>query len=298
MRFSLLLATLNRTVEMRPLLDSLAAQTWRDFELVVIDQNADSRLEEILLPYRHRFEIRHLRSARGHSRALNFGLIHAAGDLVAFPDDDCWYDPGTLARVAAYFHSHPESSGLTGREVVAPEFTTGSRWDWRTGPINRTNIWQRAITFTIFVRRRAAVEYAFDETLGIGAGTQWGAGEETDYLLQLLNGGHRIEYDPTLTVWHQGRTGRFTAEVYNKANHYARGIGRVLRINRFPLHLVAYHLIRPFGGTVLALARGRVRQSLYHWAILRGRAAGWAAAPPSERAESLRTPVPDRGANV
>ena len=71
MRFSLLLATLNRTVEMRPLLESLAAQTWRDFELVVIDQNADGRLEEILRPYRTHFEIRHLRSARGHSRALD-----------------------------------------------------------------------------------------------------------------------------------------------------------------------------------------------------------------------------------
>src|SRR5262245_18066114 len=182
MRFSLLLATLSRTAEMQPFLDSLASQTWRDFELIVVDQNSDSRLDDVLEPYQDRFEIRRLRCARGHSRALNFGLAHATGDFVGFPDDDCWYNPDTLERVAAFFQRHPESSGLTGREIVKPEFSSGGRWDLRPGRLTRGNVWRRAITFTIFLRRRAATGVAFDETLGVGAGSQWGAGEETDYL--------------------------------------------------------------------------------------------------------------------
>jgi glycosyltransferase involved in cell wall biosynthesis len=298
MRFSLLLATLDRTTEMLPFLDSLASQTWRDFELIVIDQNCDARLEDILERYRGRFEIRRLHCHRGHSRALNLGLAHAAGDVVAFPDDDCWYDHDTLERVAAYFLTHPESSGLTGREIVGAGYTSGSRWDRRPGRITPANVLRRAITFTIFLRREVAARFAFDETLGIGAGSPWGAGEETHYLLQLLGDGRVIDYDPALTVWHQGRSGGFTAEIYAKAHHYAMGIGRVLRLNRFPFPLVTYHFLRPLGGVFLALARGRGRQSVYHWAIFRGRMKGWAAPPPSVRAEAVRHALPSRRANV
>jgi glycosyltransferase involved in cell wall biosynthesis len=298
MRFSLLLPTLNRTVEMQPLLDSLALQTWRDIELIVIEQNCDARLDEILEPYRRRFEMRRLRCLRGHSRALNLGLAHAGGDLVAFPDDDCWYDPDTLESVALFFQRSPEWSGLTGREIVKPEFNSGSRWDRRAGCVTRGNVWRRAITFTIFLRREAAASGAFDETLGIGAGSPWGAGEETHYLLQLLDDGHAIHYDPSLTVWHQGRSGRFTADIYAKAHHYAMGIGRVLRIGGFSLPLAAYHCARPLGGVLVSLVRGRGRQSLYHWVIFRGRLKGWATSPRTICADAVGDPFPSRRANV
>ena len=39
-------------------------------------------------------------SARGLSRARNAGLRMIAGDIVSFPDDDCWYPPDLLQRVA------------------------------------------------------------------------------------------------------------------------------------------------------------------------------------------------------
>lgn len=297
MRFSLLLPTLNRTVEMLPLLESLTSQTWRNFELIVIDQNADARLDGILDPFLGRFEVRRLVCSRGHSRALNLGLAHATGEMVAFPDDDCWYNPDTLERVAAFFQRSPESSGLTGREVVKPEFNSGSRWDRHPGRVTRENVWRRAITFTIFLRREVAANFRFDETLGIGAGSPWGAGEETHYLLQLLGSGHPIQYDPNLTIWHQGRSGEFTSEIYAKAHHYAMGIGRVLRISGFPLPLAAYHLMRPLGGAIISLACGRGRRSLYHWVIFRGRVKGWAS-PQSVRGEAVTEALPGRRANV
>ena len=58
MRFSLIVATLNRTDELGTLLESLNRQDHRDFEVIVIDQNADQRLVPLLRPFEKRLEIR------------------------------------------------------------------------------------------------------------------------------------------------------------------------------------------------------------------------------------------------
>src|SRR5258707_4338024 len=152
MFISILLATLGRTREVHQFLRSLTFQTWRKFEVLVIDQNPDERLAEIVEQYAGEFRISRIQSERGHSKAFNVGLPQVSGDIVAFPDDDCWYDPDLLERVAGILHAHPQWSGLTGREIVEPGFTSGGRWDSRPGKLTRANVWRRAISFFIFLR--------------------------------------------------------------------------------------------------------------------------------------------------
>lgn len=279
MRYSILLATLDRTRELHHFFVSLAAQTCKDFEVLIIDQNSDDRVEGVMAQYAGQFPIRRVRSARGHSRAFNTGLAQVSGDIVAFPDDDCWYDPNLLERVAALLETHPEWSGITGREVVEPGYISGGRWDPSAGRLSRTNIFRRAITFSMFLRGKVAQKYMFDEALGVGAGTPWGAGEETDYLLSMIKEGHVIVYDPSIPIWHQGRSGPYSPETYRKARRYGMGMGRVLRKHCFPLRSVAHHLIRPAGGALLSLAAGNLSKARYHWSIFAGRADGWFLTP-------------------
>jgi glycosyltransferase involved in cell wall biosynthesis len=50
MRFSLIVATIGRTAELRSLFESPAVQTHRDFEVIVVDQNPDDRVVQTLAP--------------------------------------------------------------------------------------------------------------------------------------------------------------------------------------------------------------------------------------------------------
>src|SRR5919197_5997586 len=64
----LVVATLGRSDELARLLDSLERQTHQRFRLVVVDQNADDRVDAVLAG-RDALEVLRLRSAPGLSRA-------------------------------------------------------------------------------------------------------------------------------------------------------------------------------------------------------------------------------------
>jgi len=276
MRFSLILATVGRVEEPKSFLASLDSQTYRDFELIVVDQNPGDRLEAILQPYRKSFSILHLRSAKGLSRARNVGLKYISGDIVAFPDDDCWYPPDLLRRVFRFFQEHPDTDGLTGCSVDESGELSNGRWDTSVGVLDRFNVWRRGISFSIFLKTQVVREIAnFDETLGAGARTRWGSGEETDYLLRALKAGFRLYYDPSFAVYHPRSMERYDESDLKKALRYGCGMGRVLRKHRYPLWFVAYYWLRPLGGAILALGKGNIGKARYYWATLKGRFFGW-----------------------
>jgi glycosyltransferase involved in cell wall biosynthesis len=288
MRFSLILATLRRTPELTRLLDSLCEQTHKDFELVVVDGGRDSGLGEVLQTYVGRLDWRYAGSAIGHSRALNLGLRHAQGDVVAFPDDDCWYDRTLLEQVAKQLVAHPEWAGVSGRSVTESGDPCHLRWDRRPGHISPRNVWRRSITISLFLRRHVTEDVKFDERVGVGAGTFWGAGEETDFVLQILGRGGRLQFEPAITVYHpEWNDDSYTAAVCAKARSYNRGFGRVLKKHYAPA-FIAWQLTRPLGGLLLSALSLRIGKARYHWAIFAGRAEGWIYAP---RKRGNRSPV-------
>lgn len=278
MRFSMVLATVGRTEELERFLASLREQTYGDFELVVVDQNPDDRLSPILGAYGNGFSILHVRTAsRGLSRARNLGLKYASGDVLAFPDDDCRYPRDLLARVARIFVERPALDCLTGRSVDEEGSTSSGRFAAEAGPVGKLGVWGRGISYTIFARARSVRGMRFDESLGAGAGTAWGSGEETDYLLKLLGRGGRLYYDPDLLVVHPSFVPPYDARARRKAYAYGCGMGYLLRRHDYPLRARAMRLVRPLGGVVLSAASLRGAKAGYHWSIFRGRLRGLAA---------------------
>ena len=203
-RFSLIVCTVTRTAELEAFLGSLAAQKQPPaFEVIVVDQNPDDRLAPLLDRCRGRFPVRRLRSEIGLSRARNVGLAAASGDIVAIPDDDCTYPPDLLHRLAAYFDANPGCDGVS--TLVTDRDGSFSAGGYMAGSplaIDRGNIWRTAVSPSIFVRRSVVGEVRFDETLGVGSGTVYGSGEESDFLLQLLEHHRRLDYRPEFVVHH------------------------------------------------------------------------------------------------
>lgn len=275
MKFSLIMATLGRTREIERFLISLDAQSHRDFELIVVDQNPDARVSALLKAHRPQFPVLHLRSERGISQARNIGIEHVTGDVLGFPDDDCWYPPHLLKKVEQFLCAHGEAEGITGR-VIDERGTFDARFDSSPGFLNRSNVWQRTAAVCLFLRSYVIEPIGgFDKTLGPNSGTMWGGGEDIDYSLCALRAGFKIYYDPALVVFHPNPLKDGYRSAVGRAYSYGAGIGRVWRKHEYPIWLVAYYLLRPAGGTLLSLITARLDKARYHWSAFRGRLRGW-----------------------
>jgi GT2 family glycosyltransferase len=274
----IIVATVGRTDELRRLVESIGAQTYRPVRLIVVDQNEDERVAQILERLPEELPTLRLRSARGLSRARNVGLKAVEGEFVAFADDDCWYGPDLLERVTTFLQEHPDYGGITTRlsdETGAP--STG-HWHRSPGPLNRSNVFFRATSCTMFLRRAVIEEVgAFDEDLGIGAETDFLSGEETDYLLRALASGFEVWYDPSLCVFHPTRRLRHDRESVRAARRFGMGLGRVLRKHAYPWWYAAYQAGGAIWGAVVGIARGRPFDARFQLSVARGRIAGWRA---------------------
>jgi hypothetical protein len=157
-------------------------------------------------------------------------------------------------------------------------------WDLKPGLIGRYSVWRRAISFSFFLRgATAAAVGGFAEDLGLGSGTQWGSGEESDYLLRAIEAGFTIQYEPSLFVHHESP--RFAGGEAGRRSAYVRGLGHgeVLRRHRYPLWFAAYRVFQLVAGSAVLLARGRLVDARYYFAMARGRFRGILGAGPAGR---------------
>lgn len=274
-RFSLVLATVDRTDEVERFLCSLDRQNGVALELIVVDQNPDERL----LPYLQRrgdaYRILHLRSEPGLSRARNVGLRHASGEIIAFPDDDCWYPPGLLDHVSSLLQDNAKCDGVTGRSIDASGRPSGGRFASRPRRLDVLGVWSQAISYTIFLKDRVVASVGeFDERLGVGAGTAFGSGEETDYLVRAIRSGFRLEYLPDLKVCHPNPLAVWNRRTVRRAYDYGAGMGLVVRKHGYPFWFKGKILARPLAGALLAMAALHPGRSRYYLGTFLGRLKG------------------------
>ena len=153
---SLIVSTRGRTTPLERLFESFVAQEYKNFEVIVVDQNLDDCLDPLFAKQRWPFPLRRIRTPQesGLSRGRNKGWQHAQGEIIVFPDDDCWYPSWFLARGMAQM----EATGadfLSGRAADQDGNSINGRFEKVAQPIDRDNVWTTGIEWTIFFKRAA-----------------------------------------------------------------------------------------------------------------------------------------------
>lgn len=127
MKISCILTSFNRPVLVRQALQSLADQSHRDFELLVVDDSDKFDIEKVLKDFDlPDVKIAHFdvtpedrRKKNRLSMNINAGLEVAAGDLVTALCDDDYYYPGWFANASDFFEARPDVTVGFGKVVCS-----------------------------------------------------------------------------------------------------------------------------------------------------------------------------------
>jgi glycosyltransferase involved in cell wall biosynthesis len=108
MRVSVIIPTYNRILFVMEAVASVLAQSYRDFELIVVDDGSTDGTPAALAAWGDAVTVLRREARRGVSAARNLGARAAKGDWLAFLDSDDLWLPDKLARQMEYVQANPE----------------------------------------------------------------------------------------------------------------------------------------------------------------------------------------------
>lgn len=206
--FSIVVPVYNRPEETRELLESLAAQTFRDpFEVVLVEDGSERTSGAVAEAYRDRLAIRYYKKANtGPGDSRNFGMNRASGRYFVLVDSDCILPPEYLQVVRDSLKERPLDC-FGGPDDAHPSF----------------NALQQAISFTMTsllttggIRGRRVARARFqprsfnmglsrEAFLASGGFGNIHPGEDPDLSLRLKAMGFALGFIPGATVYHKRR---------------------------------------------------------------------------------------------
>ena len=235
-KVSLVLCTLGpRKSELNLLFSSLSRQSFNlnDIELIIVDQNPHDENLDVLNQFPELGNItRYFKSKKGLSLSRNVGISHASGEIICFPDDDCIYESDIINRVYEYFKLNKSVSFISTNSKDPEDFSKSlvnfPRFD---SGINTRHL--IGCSFTLFFRYEFIINVqSFDEKMGVGTHTIFGAGEEHDFMLRGMALGHVGVYIHDLVVYHPAKGENFEINSFKRRLSYSAGLAYFLIKNR------------------------------------------------------------------
>ena len=96
--FSVIISTYDRAEMLKVALDSLVAQTYKNFEVLVCDDGSTDNTIKVVEDYKRRLDLKYIWEENwgGPARPRNNGIKVSKGDWICFLDSDDWWYPEKL----------------------------------------------------------------------------------------------------------------------------------------------------------------------------------------------------------
>ena len=218
MRFSVIIPLFNRPQEIDELLESLTHQSYKDFEVLVVEDGSTDRADAIVEKYTGQLDVKYFfkeNSRQGFTR--NFGFERAKGDWLVVFDSDCLIPAHYFQSVVDFLKAHPETDVYGGPDAAAEEFSNLQKAisysmtsPLTTGGIrgNKRNVGvYHPRSFNMGISRKA-----WETTGGYRITVK---GEDVEFSIRILEHGLKTALISDAFVYHKRRTSfsQFRAQV-------------------------------------------------------------------------------------
>jgi glycosyltransferase involved in cell wall biosynthesis len=130
-KVSVIIPTYNRAHVIGRSIQSALDQTYRDFEILVVDDGSTDGTLDAVKPFLQHAQVRYLRheNNKGHQAARNTGLKNASGEYIAFLDsDDTWIPEKIELQLAAMTVKGPNCIALSAMWWIAGDASKKTKY--------------------------------------------------------------------------------------------------------------------------------------------------------------------------
>ncbi len=281
MRCSIIIPHWNGKQHLDVCLSSLYAQTWRDFEILLVDNGSTDGSQAYLRTSYSDVRLIELGENRGFTGACNAGYAAAMGDIIILLNNDTEVDPHWLAEIVSAFERYPDVGAIASKMLLFDKrdtFHTAGDIVRVDGTPNNRGVWQKDVgqfeqEEFVFSACGGSSAYrrAMLEEIGFLDDDYFFSCEDVDLGWRIQLSGWKVLYVPSAVVYHKLKAtgGGVTGSYYDGRNFL------YLIWKNYPLSL-----LRKNWRVVLRGQWKITREAVQHWrgeaarARLRGQLAG------------------------
>lgn len=239
--FSIIIPVYNRPDEVKELLESLTLQTFKNFEVVVVEDGSSVKCEDIASSFKNKLQLSYYYKVNeGRSLARNYGISKAAGEYYIIFDSDCIIPENYLTIVHEFLNQNPVDC-FGGPDAAHPSFT----------PVQKAISYSMTSFFTTGGLRGSGKKitkfYPRSFNMGFNKNVMDATGgfpniplaEDIELSFRIEKAGLKIALIEKAFVYHKRRTS--FKQFFRQVNRF--GIGRIDLYKKYPNTLKLAHFI-------------------------------------------------------
>ena len=216
MKYSVIVPVYNRPDEVAELLLSLSKQTFKDFDVHIVEDGSEVTCQAVCDHFANRLDIHYyMKENGGPGAARNYGAERATGDFFIVLDSDVVLPPGYLAAIDEELTENP-CDAFGGPDRAHPDFT----------PVQKAISYSMTSFFTtggirggsspLGGKQKRALDKFYPRSFNMGVSRElWlqlsgframRFGEDIDFSIRIFKAGARCRLFPDAWVWHKRRT--------------------------------------------------------------------------------------------
>lgn len=223
MFFSIIVPLYNRPVEIKEMLSSLLDQTYKEFEVIIVEDGSKNKAEHIVDKFKDRLDIQYFfKENEGQGFARNYGFERAKGDFFIVFDSDIIVPEDYLLKVIEGIEKD-KLDAFGGPDAAHSSFTTIQKAisysmtsPFTTGGIrgNKKHVGQfHPRSFNLGVSREV-----WEKTGGFKLSRR---SEDIEFSIRMINAGFKVGLIPDAFVYHKRRTS--FAQFYKQTYNFGKG---------------------------------------------------------------------------
>lgn len=254
-KYSIIVAVYNRPDELRELLESLTQQTFRDVEVVIVEDGSTISSKDVCSAMAGRLDVKYFtKDNSGPGPSRNYGCRRASGDYFLFIDSDCTVPPHYMATIDAAVLKHgydafggpdrEDASFTPTQKAISFAMTSFLTTGGIRGGKRRIGGSFHPRSFNMGISRDV-----FNQTDGFA---RMRFGEDVEFSIRMFEHGFSVGLIPDAWVYHKRRTDlwKFFKQVHNS------GIARINITLRHPATLKFTHFFPAVFTAYVILAIG------------------------------------------